>query len=189
MTGVLAAGLILAACSSGHSSPAARPPAVPGENTQAPDLSGVRLPNFVMPPVNGQVSRPKAALTPGAVTTTDTDQVCEISPHTSAPPIPVATQAAVAAAYGYPATATALASQHAYVLDYLVPYDLGGAATQDNLWPAAIKGTGFTQKTQTDDILHQLVCRRSITLAQAQQALEADWYAAWLRYVVAGGHS
>ena len=36
-------------------------------------------------------------MTPGAVTTTNTDEVCAISPHTSAPPIPVATQAAVAA--------------------------------------------------------------------------------------------
>ncbi len=185
----MAAGLILSACSSGHSSPVARPPAVPGEITQAPDLSGAQLPNFVMPAVNGQVSRPKAALTPGAVTTTDTNAVCAISPHTSTPAIPPATQAAVAAAYGYPSTAADLASQHEYVLDYLGPYDLGGATTQANLWPAAIKGTGFSQKTQTDDILHQLVCRRSITLVQAQQALEADWYAAWLRYVVAGGHS
>jgi hypothetical protein len=33
------------------------------------------------------------------------------------------------------------------------------------------------------------VCRRSITLVQAQQALETDWYAAWLRYVVASGHT
>jgi hypothetical protein len=186
---VIAAGLIVSACGSGHSSPAARPPAVPGETTQAPDLSGVRLPNFVMPAVNGQVSRPKATLTPGAVTTTDTDEVCEISPHTSAPPIPAETQAAVLAAYGYPDTGPATTTQHQYVLDYLVPYDLGGATTQANLWPAAIKGTGFSQKTQTDDILHQLVCRRSITLVQAQQALEADWYAAWLRYVVAGGHA
>ena len=187
---MIAAGLVTSGCSSGHSAPAARPPAVPGASTQAPDLSGVRLPNFVMPAVDGQVSRPKASLTPGAVTTTDTDKICARSPHTSAPPIAPATQAAVLSAYGYPdnGTATATATQHEYVLDYLVPYDLGGATTQANLWPAAIKGTGFSQKTQTDDILHQLVCRRSITLVQAQRALEADWYAAWLRYVVAGGH-
>jgi hypothetical protein len=33
-----------------------------------------------------------------------------------------------------------------------------------------------------------MVCRREITLTQAQQALETNWYSAWLRYVVATGH-
>jgi hypothetical protein len=28
-----------------------------------------------------------------------------------------------------------------------------------------------------------------LTLAQAQHALETNWYAAWLRYVIAAGHS
>jgi hypothetical protein len=186
VAGVLGAGLILSACSAGHSSPpAARPPAARGETTQGPDLSGVHLPNFVVPPVDGQISRPKAELTAGAVTTTDTNTVCEMSAHASAPPIPAETQAAVLNAYGYADAST----QHDYIIDYLVPYDLGGADTTANLWPAAVKGTGFSQKSQTDDILRQLVCRRSITLVQAQQALETDWYAAWLRYVVASGHT
>jgi hypothetical protein len=70
-----------------------------------------------------------------------------------------------------------------------VPYDLGGATTQANIWPAAIRGTGFYQKTQTDYILRQLVCRRSISLVTAQKALATNWYVAWLRYVVAGGHA
>jgi hypothetical protein len=51
----------------------------------------------------------------------------------------------------------------------------------------AVRGTGFFQKNQTDHILRQLVCRRTIPLALAQDSLKADWYAAWLRYVVAGG--
>ncbi len=47
---------------------------------------------------------------------------------------------------------------------------------------------GFYEKVQTDQILHELVCRRSLSLTQAQHDLETDWYAAWLRYVVATGH-
>ena len=37
-------------------------------------------------------------------------------------------------------------------------------------------------------ILREMVCRRTLTLAQAQHALETNWYAAWLRYVIAAGH-
>jgi hypothetical protein len=55
-----------------------------------------------------------------------------------------------------------------------------------NIWPAAIRGTGFYEVAQTDQILP--FCHRSISLIQAQRALEKDWYAAWLRYVVATGH-
>jgi hypothetical protein len=59
---------------------------------------------------------------------------------------------------------------------------------QANIWPAAIRGTGFYEVAQTDQILHEMVCHRSISLIQAQRALEKDWYAAWLRYAVATGH-
>ena len=59
---------------------------------------------------------------------------------------------------------------------------------QANIWPAAIRGTGFFQKVQLDHILKDMVCRRMVTLTQAQHALETDWYAAWLKYVVATGH-
>ena len=176
--------LVLAGCTSAGHSTATPPPSVPGEATQGPDLSNVQLPNFVMPVSTGRVSRPRSALTPGAVTTTDANVVCNTPTHTRAPSIPIATQTAVFAAYGY----TTPASQHKYTLDYLIPYNLGGAPTQANIWPAAVRGTGFSQKAQTDYILHQLVCRRTISLALAQDSLKADWYAAWLRYVVAGGH-
>jgi hypothetical protein len=36
-------------------------------------------------------------------------------------------------------------------------------------------------------VLRDMVCRDVLSLAQAQHALETDWYAAWLRYVVATG--
>ena len=107
-----------------------------------------------MPAVQGRVSLPSSTLTPGAVTTTDANTVCNIPAHAQAPGMPSPVQTAVLTAYGY----TTAAAQHKYVLDYLVPYDLGGAATQANIWPAAIRGTGFYQKTQTDYILRQLVC-------------------------------
>lgn len=162
----------------------AQPPVVPGETTQGPDLSGVQLPNFVMPLIHGGVSYPNPKLTPGAVTTTDANGVCNMRPHESVPAISAAIQTAVYTEYGK----TSQAAEHKYILDWLVPYNLGGADVKANIWPADVEGTGFYEKVQTDDILRQMVCRRELTLAQAQQQLETNWYSAWLRYVVATGH-
>ena len=35
-------------------------------------------------------------------------------------------------------------------------------------------------------VLYHRVCSRLMTLSQAQSALETDWFAAWLKYVVEG---
>jgi hypothetical protein len=163
---------------------AAQPPVVPGETTQGPDLSGVKLPNFVMPLIHGAVSLPDSKLTPGAVATTDANNLCNMDPHTVVPAISVTVQTAVYNEYGD----TGQNAQRKTILDWLVPYNLGGANVQANIWPAAVEGTGFYEKIDTDDILRQMVCRGELTVVQAQRALENNWYTAWLRYVAGTGH-
>jgi hypothetical protein len=177
--------LIVAACGgqAWHGAALPRPPVIPGEITAGPDLTGVQLPNFVMPLISGGVSVPKRALTPGAVTTTDTNTVC-LSIRSANPRISLPMRTSIYASYGYSNPAI----QKKYVLDFLVPVSLGGAETAANIWPVAIRGTGFFQKAQLDHILKDLVCRRYLTLATAQHALETNWYVAWLKYVVATGH-
>ncbi len=183
---LLVSMLALAACGSPARSarPMPQPPKVPGQITSAPDLTGVQLPNFIMPLISGGVSIPRHNLTPGAVTTTDTGTVCNLAPAATSVPIPVALQSEVDSAYGL----TDQSAQNKYILTYLVPISLGGAVTQQNVWPASVQGTGFFQKIQLDHILKNLVCRRFLTLKQAQRALERNWYLAWLKYVVATGH-
>jgi hypothetical protein len=178
--------LVITGCGTARSAaPAAPPPpAIPGQATSGPDLAGVQLPDFVMPLISGPVSLPRAALTPGAVTTTDATTVCNLAQHASPPSVPSTVTLAIDITYGY----TTPIEQNKYNFDFLVPYDLGGAPVTANIWPAAIRGTGFYQKLQTDAILREMVCRRTLTLAQAQHALETNWYAAWLRYVIAAGH-
>jgi hypothetical protein len=185
LAGSLCLALLIGGCGAAKHRMAAvrRPPVVPGEATAGPDLTGVKLPNFIMPLTNGPVSRPKPSLTPGAVAITNTATICTMSPHARVP-IPFGLQTAVYNAYGY----TTPAQQHKYILDYLIPIDLGGAPVATNIWPASTRGTGFYQKVQLDHILHDMVCGRAITLGHAQHALERDWYAAWLKYVVATGH-
>jgi hypothetical protein len=178
--------LTVAGCSAParHVRSAPSPPAVPGAVSSGPDLAGVQLPNFIMPVISGGVSLPRRSLTPGAVTTTNTTTVCNLPPAANVHPIPISVENEVFDAYGY----TNPAVHNRYILDRLVPLSLGGSTTAANIWPAAVKGTGFFEKVQLDHILKGLVCRRFLTLRQAQRALETDWYAAWLKYVVATGH-
>jgi hypothetical protein len=137
-----------------------------------------------MPLIHGGVSLPNPRLTPGAVTSADANSVCNMPPHSTVPVISAAVQTAVYKAYGD----TSQSAQRKTILDWLVPYRLGGSNVRANIWPAAVTGTGFYEKIDTDDILRQMVCRRELALGQAQQALETNWYSAWLRYVVATGH-
>lgn len=186
LAAVLTCAGLIAGCSGsgGPGSAAALAPVVPGQTGSGPDLAGVQLPDFQMPLIGGGVSLPKSALTPGAVTTSDANVACNLPEHGPNRGIPAAEQTAVYDEYGY----TAASQQRKFVLDYLVPLDLGGANDEANIWPAALRGTGFYEKVQTDHILRDLVCRRLISLAQAQRELERNWYSAWLTNVVATGH-
>ena len=182
---VLVLAFAISGCGrAGPDTAAAQPPVVPGETTQGPDLTGVQVPNFVMPLIHGGVSVPNPKLTPGAVSTTDANAICTNAPHAAAPHVSLAMQAVIYREYGY----TTAPAQHKHVMDLLVPYDLGGTTALANVWPIAVAGTGFYQKDQTNAIMRQMVCRRELTLTEAQHALETNWYAAWLRYVVATGH-
>jgi hypothetical protein len=186
MVALLAGALLVTGCggSGNQAASAPLPPRVPGQVVAAPDLTGVKLPNFIMPLISGVVSVPRHNLTPGAVTTTDTTTVCNLPPAATSVPIPAGLDNAVLSSYGYLNPSV----QGKYILTYLVPVALGGAVTQANIWPASLQGTGFFQKIQLDHILKSLVCRRFLTLKQAQRALERNWYLAWLKYVVATGH-
>jgi hypothetical protein len=188
-----AAALALAACAaavvtgcSSHAAPAAapRPPKVPGQ-ASGPDLTGVTLPNFTMPLVTGGLSMPNPKLTPGAVSTTNTTQVCVLPDHQPSTVIPPATQLQILTEYRI----TNPAVQTKYDIDYLVPIGLGGSTSTRNMWPAALKGTGFFEKIQLDHVMRDMVCRREISLRRAQHDLEQNWYAAWLKYVVATGRA
>jgi glyoxylase-like metal-dependent hydrolase (beta-lactamase superfamily II) len=169
---VLAVALLITGCgASAHRTVAApRPPAVPGQAKSGPDLTGVKLPNFIMPLISGGISFPKRALTPGAVTTADANTICNLPHRLPAPQIAPSVQLAVFRAYGYAAPAI----QKKYILDLLVPVSLGGTSAQANIWPAAIRGTGFFQKQQLDHILKDMVCHRQVTLGDAQRALETQ---------------
>ena len=188
LSGSLCLALLITGCGGPpkhHAAVVRRPPVVPGQPTAGPDLAGVKQPSVMLPFITGTVSRPRTDLTPGAVALTSRDAICPTP--LAAVPIPYLVQTAVYTSYGY--TNPAVQNTKRYVLDYLVPISLGGAPVATNVWPVSTRGIGVNQMTQLEHALYHLVCGGTITLPQAQHALEQDWFAAWLKYVVQAGHS
>src|SRR6202046_4284690 len=126
-----------------------------------PDLANVTLPNFSMPLVTGGVSMPNTKLTPGAVATTDTTKVCLLSDHSATTAISPTAQQQVCTSYMIRNPVVQAKSD----IDYLVPIGLGGATTTANMWPAALKGTGFFEKDQLDHVMRDMGCHRQHPLA------------------------
>lgn len=83
-------------------------------------------------------------------------------------------------AYGYADT-----KMRDYEEDHKVSLELGGAPRNPkNLWPQPYKGIwGARAKDHLEDRLHKLVCADKLPLAAAQQAINANWIAAFKKYV------
>ena len=152
--------------------PTTRPPAPPGAPLLAVGANAAG--NSAIAPATGAVARPNASLTPGAIATTSTTQVCAMA-HTSQA-IPAYVGKVVASEYGL------VFDPVKYGMDYLVPLDLGGADVYANIWPVATRGVGFHQKEQLNARLRVLVCQGALSLNYVQTTLESDWYALYLRY-------
>lgn len=81
------------------------------------------------------------------------------------------------AQYGYADTHLA-----DYEEDHLIPLELGGDGyAAANLWPEPYAGTGARVKDTLENRLKVLVCDGQLELRAAQQA---NWYAAYQRYVL-----
>lgn len=73
-----------------------------------------------------------------------------------------------------------------YELDHLVSLEIGGdPRSTNNLWMekynASIPDGGARTKDQVENALHSAICAGTLTLAQAQQIVETDWYAYYLK--------
>lgn len=63
-------------------------------------------------------------------------------------------------------------------LDHLIPLELGGTNSASNLWPEPNR-TGATgtanPKDAVEDTLHRAICNHTVKLADAQNAIAANW--------------
>lgn len=118
--------------------------------------------------------RPDTACTPGAVVNASAEQVCDSGYNPAAGPSQ-ATVNAVYASYG-----VAAGSESSYPIDHLVPLSLGGSNDPANLWPQPTEPRpGFTEKEAAERLLRDAVCSGSMTLADAQRRIAADWVAVY----------
>jgi hypothetical protein len=74
-----------------------------------------------------------------------------------------------------------------YEEDHFIPLELGGNPTdKKNLWPEPYNTTvngqrlGAHQKDKVENLLKKQVCAGTITLQQAQDQIQGDWYKVYL---------
>lgn len=64
-------------------------------------------------------------------------------------------------------------SGRAFVVDHLVPLELGGASVLANLWPEPVAEA--RRKDAVENRLHDLVCSGQMRLAHAVHIFRVDW--------------
>jgi hypothetical protein len=72
-----------------------------------------------------------------------------------------------------------------FKIDHLVPLELGGADTVDNLWPQSMRARpyGADRKELLTELLLQKIRAGKITVAQAQEEIRRDWIDAFIDHV------
>lgn len=72
-----------------------------------------------------------------------------------------------------------------FKIDHLVPLELGGADTIDNLWPQRIRAKPYSaeRKELLTALLVQKVRAGKMTLGQAQEEIRRDWIDAFVDHL------
>ena len=119
-------------------------------------------------PQEGLIPNPK--LTPGRVATSDKDRQG----------VTIAMEQKVFRRYHLPWERRA-----EFKIDHLIPRELGGADTIDNLWPEKIRAKpyGADRKELLTEVLLQKVRTGKMRLAQAQEEIRRDWIDAFIDHV------
>jgi hypothetical protein len=119
---------------------------------------------------------PDPTLTQGAVfDAVNADQVCTSGYASSVRDVTSAERAQVYAEYGI------VDVPRIAEVDHFVPLELGGSNDITNLWPEFYQPTpGAHEKDRVENYLHEQVCSGAMALADAQAAIESDWYAVYL---------
>jgi hypothetical protein len=72
-----------------------------------------------------------------------------------------------------------------FKIDHLIPLELGGADTLDNLWPQSLRAKpyGADRKELLTEVLLQKVRTGRMTLEQTQEEIRKDWIDAFIDHV------
>ncbi len=125
-------------------------------------------------PSRAQLPNPK--LTPGAVRTTNTKEVCS----TTTKQFRNTTEAMKKQACAEYKIADC-PKEKVMEIDHLISLELGGADEIANLWPQLATypdgSPGFHVKDKLENDLHRLVCAGKMKLTDAQECIRTDWIA------------
>ena len=113
---------------------------------------------------------PKPKLTPGRVARTDKERSG----------VTVKMEQKVFARYRLP-----WARRAEFKIDHLIPRELGGADTIDNLWPQSVRARpyGADRKELLVEVLLENIRTGKMTLAQAQEEISRDWIDAFVDHL------
>lgn len=77
------------------------------------------------------------------------------------------------------------ASRAAFKIDHLIPLELGGADTIDNLWPQSLRARpyGPERKELLAEVLLRRIAKREMTLEEAQEQIRRDWIDAFIDHL------
>lgn len=72
-----------------------------------------------------------------------------------------------------------------FKIDHLIPLELGGADTIDNLWPQSVRTRpyGADRKELLTEVLLTRVRKGEMTVAQAQEQISRDWIDAFVDHL------
>ena len=115
-------------------------------------------------------SLPNPKLTPGRVAQSDKDRAG----------VTIAMEQKVFARYRLPWEWRAR-----FKIDHLIPRELGGADTIDNLWPQSLRAKpyGADRKELLTEVLLARIARGQMTLAEAQEQISRDWIDAFVDHL------
>jgi hypothetical protein len=123
---------------------------------------------------------PDPSITPGAVRTTDTNEICAHSTrelrHWDR-----ARDDRVMAEYGLPG-----GPHPDWEIDHLIPLGIGGADSDANLWPEPRRTVEPVWNAEAKDRLEwklrDLICSGQLDVADAQRMMAEDWVEAYGRF-------
>ena len=77
------------------------------------------------------------------------------------------------------------ASRAAFKIDHLIPPELGGADSIDNLWPQSLRARpyGPDRKKLLTELFLQRIAKKEMTLEEAQEQIRRDWIDAFIDHL------
>jgi hypothetical protein len=127
---------------------------------------------------------PDSGLTPGKASYRTLDQICTKGSAKDERNVSEAEKKAVYEEYGIERCGGYCSGKQGCEIDHLISLEIGGANTEDNLWPQPYDGDWSAHdKDRLEGKLHQLICNKTISLEEAQTAISTDWVAAYREYI------